>query len=110
MEQAVAFLARADQLENALTAEAEALLDRYRKLKDYRSQTIPVPNNIDFSLYDADTRELLDEVYSVFGQFSAWKLRNMTHKEPPWKNASEFAGEITHEAMRDYFKTQLVSG
>lgn len=26
----------------------------------------------------------LDEIYRVFGKFSAWKLREMTHREPPW--------------------------
>ena len=26
----------------------------------------------------------LDEIYRVFGKFSAWKLRQMTHEEMPW--------------------------
>jgi uncharacterized phage-associated protein len=28
----------------------------------------------------------LNEVHRIFGKFSAWKLRDMTHREPPWKN------------------------
>jgi len=35
---------------------------------------------MDFSIYDSQTRELLDEVYAVFGQFSAWMLSNMTYQ------------------------------
>jgi uncharacterized phage-associated protein len=81
--------------------------DLYHEYKQYGSGPIPQPDNIDLSKYDDNTRKLMDEVYSVFGQFSAWKLRNMTHEEPPWKDASDTAGEITHEAMREYFKTQL---
>ena len=54
------------------------------------------------SKYDQETRDLLDEVYAVYGQFAAWKLRNMTHKEPPWCNSPE-GYEITHDALRAYF-------
>jgi uncharacterized phage-associated protein len=49
---------------------------------------------------------LLDEVYAVYGQFAAWKLRNMTHQEPPWCQTPE-GQEITHDALRAYFKTQV---
>ena len=31
-----------------------------------------------------DVRPFLDEIYRVFGKFSAWKLREMTHQEAPW--------------------------
>ena len=34
----------------------------------------------------ADIAPFLDEIYRVFGKFSAWKLREMTHREPPWKD------------------------
>ena len=40
---------------------------------------IPPPADLDFSIYNSQTRELLDEVYVVFGQYSAWKLYQMTH-------------------------------
>jgi uncharacterized phage-associated protein len=32
-----------------------------------------------------EVRTFLDEIYRVFGKFSAWKLREMTHQEAPWK-------------------------
>jgi len=31
-----------------------------------------------------EQRELLSEVYDKFGQFSAWRLRDMTHEEDAW--------------------------
>lgn len=34
----------------------------------------------------SDIGPFLDEIYRVFGKFSAWKLREMTHREPPWEN------------------------
>ncbi|TGO02460.1 phage-associated protein [Candidatus Thiomargarita nelsonii] len=73
-----------------------------------RAGAIPPPGDMDFSIYCVQTREVLDEVYTVFGQFSAWKLYQMTHEEPPWKN-TPVGHEISFEAMRDYFKTQVVT-
>lgn len=78
----------------------------YHTYKEYGQGSIPAPVDIDFDRFDIETREFLDEVYSVFGQFSAWKLRNMTHEEPPWRDAG--AGEvISLQSMGDYFKTQV---
>lgn len=79
----------------------------YHRYKQYGSAAIPKPERVDFSSYTPDVRELLDDIYEVFGQFSAWKLRNMTHEEPPCKNTPT-NGIISHEAMTEYFKTQLV--
>jgi len=79
--------------------------DVYHAYKHCGSNAIPYPENPDFSHISAETQDLLDEVY---GQFSAWKLRNMTHEEPPWRETS--SGEvISTEKMRAYFKTQLSS-
>ena len=81
--------------------------DVYRAYRQYGSENIPAPTDLDDSLYDERTREFLNEVYSVYGQFSAWKLRNMTHDEPPWSDAAEARGVISQQAMRDFFKTLL---
>ena len=63
---------------------------------------------MDFSVFDEEIRSLLDEVYTVFGQYSAWKLANMTHEEPTWRDTAE-CGIITHNSMREYFKTLLTN-
>lgn len=76
----------------------------YHAYKQYGSGPIPVPVDMDFSVFNAETRDLLDEVYTVYGQFSAWKLREMTHAEAPWKEAAPSQGTITQEALRAYFK------
>ncbi|MBC5794575.1 MAG: Panacea domain-containing protein [Sphaerospermopsis kisseleviana] len=79
----------------------------YHEYKNFGSSAIPIPEDIDFSIYDEKTVDLLDEVYSVYGQFSAWKLRNMTHNEEPWKD-TDVSDVITHECLKKYFKTQLL--
>jgi uncharacterized phage-associated protein len=78
----------------------------YHEYKNYGTDAIPSPRELDFSKYDQETRHLLDEVYAVYGQFAAWKLRNMTHQEPPWC-MTPAGQEITHDALRAYFKTQV---
>jgi uncharacterized phage-associated protein len=85
--------------------------DLYYAYKEYGSNAIPRPNDVDFSIYDDRTKELLDEVYEVHGQFSAWKLRNMTHEELPWKTIYSNSGSgsvIPVPLLQSFFKTQLV--
>ena len=78
----------------------------YQAFQSHGSGALPRPEGIDFSIYDEPTRSVLDEVYAVFGQFSAWKLASMTHEEEPWR-AARVGGEITQEALQAFFKTQL---
>ena len=80
--------------------------DLYHKYKDHGAYGIPAPTNVDFSKFSSEIKEILDEVYDVYGQFSAWKLRNMTHEEAPWKN-TEKGDVISLSSMSEYFKTQI---
>ena len=71
----------------------------------------PVFPNYDFdapSVFNQDELNLLDEVYQILGQFSAWRLRDMTQGEHPWKDTSQ-GEEITHDSLESYFKTQLIN-
>lgn len=81
----------------------------YHEYKGHGSAAIPFPNGIELPNVDEETRELLDEVYAAYGQFSAWKLRDMTHSEPPWRETP--AGqEIRHDDLSDYFATRVIRG
>ena len=51
----------------------------WEKYRDYRSDALPIPKEIDASKYDEPTQEILDDVAFTYGQFSAWALRNLTH-------------------------------
>ncbi len=79
----------------------------YHAYKEYGDDPVPAPECIDLAAYDTDTRALLDDVADVYGQFSAWKLRNMTHSEAPWLDARRRmdGAIIKPEAMRTYFAT-----
>lgn len=67
---------------------------------------IPAPDDIDFGKFSPEESTLIDEVYDVYCQFSAWKLRDMTLKEEPWKKTA-IGGEITQAAMASFFKSRL---
>lgn len=78
----------------------------YRLYKDSGAAPIAAPSDFDREVFSGTQIELLDEVYDVYGQFSAWKLRNMTHIEPPWRDTL-VNDEITHDKLREYFETLL---
>ena len=84
--------------------------DLYREYKKYGGGPIPKAEDFDINVLGEDTRKFLNEVYAARGQFTAWRLRQMTHAEAPWANSYEpgLNHEITHEKLARYFKTQLV--
>lgn len=82
------------------------VVEVYEEYKQFGSDGVPLPDNFDVDKFDDDTKELLDEVYEVYGQFSPSALVEMTHSEPPWRY-TKVNNEISHRAMQDYFTTQL---
>jgi len=88
-------------------AHGPVVPELYHRYKQFGDGPIDVPADVDFSRYDEEAKDLLDEVSQVYGQFSAWKLRSLTHDEPPWKQARKLGdgAEISESSMADYFKT-----
>lgn len=81
----------------------------YRHFKCYGSEPIP-DEHMDPSTLDDQSKKLIEEVYASYGQFTAWRLRQMTHDEPPWcqtykKGVQNI--EIPPPLLAKYFKTQL---
>ena len=79
----------------------------YQEFKSFGKNPIQV-DEFDCDL-DEETEEILIEVFDVYGQFSAWKLRDMTHLEPPWMNHEKVAGVIPVLEMQESFKDRVVS-
>lgn len=79
----------------------------YNIYKDRGRELLSVSEDFTLDILSNDEKDLIEEVYEVFGQFSAWKLRNMTHEEPTWLNHENCADEITHTELKDYFKTRI---
>ena len=50
---------------------------------------------------------VLQFTYKAFGQFSAWKLVDMTHNEMPWKATPKNA-TITHDKIKKFFTENYV--
>jgi uncharacterized phage-associated protein len=80
--------------------------EAYHAFKNYGSSGIPVPGDFDPDCLSQDCRKLINDVYSAYGQFSAWKLRQMTHEESPWLR-TESGEVISHALLREYFETQV---
>jgi uncharacterized phage-associated protein len=95
--------------DNAIEAWAHGpvVVDLYHQLKQHGSGAIPFLEGFDPETLSVEQLELLDEVFDVFGQFSAWKLRNMTHEEKPWLDHEHDANQIPLNEITSYFKTRL---
>lgn len=51
---------------------------------------------------------LFNEVYRVYGKYSASGLVNMTHNEAPWKSVPIGIGHIIpKDSMTEFFKTRI---
>jgi len=81
----------------------------YHEYKSNGANVIPqvCDNNVDDM--PEEMIEILDDVYSYFGQFSAWKLRNMTHEEAPWLNTGD-SQIIDKNEIFTYFKNHVIDG
>jgi uncharacterized phage-associated protein len=80
----------------------------YRKYKSAGASGIMPPMGIVLPEFTEAEIAVFDEVYRVFGQFSAWKLREMTHNESPWLETAQ--NEVIPKALiQKYFKENVVS-
>ena len=78
----------------------------YRHYKQHGGEPIPV-EPVNLEAYSEQVREVLDEVDKVFGQFTAGKLRAMTHNEPPWMQTPR-GDVISLDLMKEFFKTMVI--
>lgn len=84
----------------------------YHAFKGHGASPLPLPASDEFDPTSVPprARETLDEVHTVYGQFSAWRLREMTHEEDPWKNNYREGDRgilIPHGDLRAFFLGRL---
>lgn len=79
----------------------------YRKYKGNGSRGIPFDGGFNRDLLGKEINCILESVYKIFGQYSAWKLRDMTHEETPWKE-TPINDVISKEAIKKYFVENYV--
>lgn len=84
----------------------------YHQYRDYGSSAIPAVIDLDVDAYEPADRMVLDDVYDYYGQYSAWRLREMTHEEAPWKDAyaEGMSNVIGLDALRSFFADQVADG
>ena len=80
----------------------------YHEYKRNGAGGISYDEDFDSSAFSQEENELLTEVYDVFGQYSAWKLRNMTHNESPWIETPQ-SEVIPKEKIKEYFKREYLA-
>lgn len=78
----------------------------YFLYKRYGAGGIPADKSFKPKNIDKKTREFLGEVYTVFGQFSAMRLMDLTHIDQCWKDAQP-NGIISHRAMQKALKKYI---
>jgi uncharacterized phage-associated protein len=79
----------------------------YHEYKRFGSNIIDLESQPNLNVFTPEQVELLDEVNDVFGQFSAWKLRNMTHEDEPWKLNESTASIIEKPLMMEFYKKRI---
>lgn len=80
----------------------------YREYKENGANGIPFSDDFNFDTFTTGENELLKDVYDTFGQYSAWKLRNMTHNEAPWKTTHQ-NDIIPLPIIKDYFQQEYLA-
>lgn len=82
----------------------------YQEYKKYGKRNIPLSDIEDFELQDSDTASaIIRLVKEQKGQYSAIALKDMTHKETPWRKAFAIHRNqpIDANIMREYFADKL---
>ncbi len=78
----------------------------YHAYKRHGKKALPCPAQPRFNRYREAEKAIMDEVYTIYGPFSAWTLRNMTHEEPLWQQAPN-GTVIATAQLQAYFATKV---
>lgn len=78
--------------------------DVYHKYKGYGYSGLSANSNI-INLVPEE-ENLFNQVYNIYGDFSAVGLMHLTHKESPWCS-TEIGNIISKDKLKEYFKTRL---
>lgn len=85
----------------------------YHEFKRFGSGDLHLDNNDPFEWSDVDeeTALFLATVWNTYGEFAAWRLRNMTHNEAPWVNAFDVEKHnpvISQDSLRAFFERRTL--
>ncbi|GCE65777.1 hypothetical protein OMCYN_01723 [cyanobiont of Ornithocercus magnificus] len=83
--------------------------DAYHEYKKYGRNPIPADSNFSNYTLTDEQRDLIKDVLEIYGQFSAWKLRELTHSHQPWLDHKCEAGEIPQQEIKDFFRSNCIA-
>ena len=87
----------------------------YQEYKNYRADLLPQMHYKLFTLTEED-EEILNDVWDVYGKYTANQLESISHQHDPWKytrknnncSSSDWCNEIINdELIFDYYTKQL---
>ena len=84
----------------------------YEEYKQYGRGCLPLDDfNFDISNLSQEELNVIQNVFSIYNDYSASTLVDMTHKELPWINSLEnnlaVKNKISQVDIMSYFKTQI---
>jgi len=79
----------------------------YHILKGYGSSPITASIDPEKIMLNETEKHLIDMVYANYGQYSASRLRKITHEEGPWKNTLGNS-VIPQDAMLNHFESIII--
>lgn len=78
----------------------------YNHFKEYKNRGIEYKGDV--IELSPEEEALFNEVYKIYGSYSAIGLMDMTHDETPWKSTNPGVGSIiTKDKLKSFFKKRL---
>lgn len=76
----------------------------YHQFKAYGASPLPAAH-IEIAKYGEEELYILNRVRREYGQYTAWKLRDMTHDEAPYLNTPH-GGVMDSECIQEFFASK----
>ncbi|OAV70178.1 putative phage-associated protein [Bacteroidales bacterium Barb6XT] len=78
----------------------------YRAFSAFGTSPLSVPDHTEIIQLGKKEENMFRSVTEIYGQFSAVRLMDMTHSEPPWKT-TDINDVISLNKLKRYFLTQI---
>lgn len=78
----------------------------YHSYKQYGKSPLPPLQAYSLTQFNEDELIILNRVANDYGQYTAWKLRNLTHEEEPWLNTPRDL-HMDIKVIKNYFVKKL---
>lgn len=84
--------------------------DVYHQFKNAQATPIALPKDSKYLEFNDATVTFLEDIWQLFGKYSAAKLVEITHSHTPWKNTYDGTPNkvISDDLIKDYYKNVFV--